>query len=770
MNFYALLAINFTHKLISLLVLTSGLLFSVGVFSQEYTITVNNANTELAIPDAIIKFTEIATQKSHFKVTNSQGEAPNNIKGLSSIHISYTGYKSVVDTIYSKTSKTYFLEKDIFLLDQVVVTSTRTKKALKNAPVLTQIITSKQMEARGFQNITDVLTTDIPGIEIQQHGYGANISAQGLEPENILILIDGERMAGETRSNIDYSRLNSQEVERIEIVKGAASALYGSQAMGAVINIITKKSKQKVYGSMSTQYTSLSEKNYPNLTSDNDNYSFKKNLDKANLTQNYTFGLNLGKWQSKTNYTQKAKDAYQLFDTDSIKQNFEAFDKVVYKPRNLEPTNILGIKDFTINQSIGFTPSKQFQIDAKASFYQHHQFDFFFDNIHDMYSDFSYSLKATYKPNQDSNYTLSWHDDTYKKFDYFEKLSENQINYSHRYINPKLIGSYQIFKKHLFTGGVEYLSESLLSDHFSGNELDTKNVSNGVIFLQDDIKISDKWNTIVGLRTDYHTSFGEHYSPKLSVMYKRYPFTIRTNFASGYRSPSLKELYTDWAIEGLWFIIKGNELLKPETNQYVATSFEYSKSKINTSVNVYYNAFKDKIEGIWLENQTIYQYQNTDNATLVGVDYLIHYQPLNALYIKGAYSYVYESRDEGIRIANNSPHTGSLQVGYAFQRKNYSLNASITGKYIGGKDFYDIDTFNYQGEQIEATYKVHYDAYDMWRLSLQQEFKNYLSITLGVDNLFDYTPKIITFNTSTTPGRSYFVGIKLDFEQLFNNN
>lgn len=738
------------------------LFLPISLFSQTGVLKFQDFETGMPLSEVNIIFSNINSTNNQYAISSTNGTTPNIIISKSKLSLILTGYISTIDTISPNTSKTYFLKPDVFQINQVVVTATRTPKNLKNTPIITQVITAKQIEARGFQNVMDVLQVDIPNIEIQQHGYGANLNVQGLKPVNILILIDGERLAGESRGNIDYSRLNTQEIERIEVVKGASSSLFGSQAMGAVINIITKKSNKKFYASVSSQFTSFYEKNFKSIKKEDEYYTAKKNLDRFNLTQNYTVGFNLDKWSSKTNFAHKTKDAYQLFGKDSISGYYSDLDTLVNKPIEFYPTNVNGIKDYTIFQSIGYKVNNKININTKASYYQHDEFDFvYFDNKRDFFNDFTYSIKASYKQNEKYNYVLSWNSDIYNKYDYFEKSNNSSKNYRHRTTNPKLTGSFQLNEKHLLISGIEYLDESLLSNQFNyDRELITKSISNTVFYIQDDYQLTKKWNAVIGLRSEFHNTFGLNFSPKLSVMYKKYPFTIRTSIASGYRSPSIKELYSNWDLLGL-FLIKGNEQLKPETNKYISTSLEYSKSKINTSLSLYRNAFKDKIEGVFNYNQTIYQYQNTENSTLIGIDYNLHYRPLKAWFLKLAYSYVHENKNEGFRLSTLSPHAGSLQVGYNYKKKNYDLNVSINGKYTGAKDAYATDIILYRGNNIEATYKTHYSDYSIWRFSIYQKYKN-TSFTIGVNNLFNYTPEVYTFNTTTSNGRSYFIGLKIN--------
>ncbi|HNV52991.1 MAG TPA: TonB-dependent receptor plug domain-containing protein, partial [Tenuifilaceae bacterium] len=116
---------------------------------------------------------------------------------------------------------------------------------MKETPVLTQLVSRKDISGIKATTVNDILEMEIPSVEMNLHGYGAALSSQGLEGKYTLVLIDGERMAGENDGNVDFSRINAANIEQVEIVKGASSALYGSNAIGSVINIITKKPSKK---------------------------------------------------------------------------------------------------------------------------------------------------------------------------------------------------------------------------------------------------------------------------------------------------------------------------------------------------------------------------------------------------------------------------------------------------------------------------------------------------------------------------------------------
>ena len=748
-------------RLLIILILS---IIPIWVFAQGAIIKVVDKDTKELLPYVNICFESLDSKQKQYAITSTNGEVVNPCNDSCIIAISFVGYKTKFDTLIANQNKTYYLENDIFNLDQVVVTATRSEKALKDAPVITQVITAKDISNRGITNVQDVLAQDIPGLEFQRGGFGSDIKMQGLEAKNILILIDGERMAGESGGNVDYSRLNTDNVERIEIVKGAASALYGSQAMGGVINIITKKSKKKWEVSAGARWAQMNEVNYPDLENDDDKYESKKNLDLQNLNINAAIGFKL-KWISgRTDFTAKSFDGYQLYDKNGITKDYINLDTVIYDAMNPFPTGINGYKDYSIKQRLDIPISKKMNLQLKGSYYNHDEYDFVPDNVFQNFEDYSYGGKLDYAISNKYNLIASYHYDNYRKFDYYEKLGEKEVNYQNIFINPKLIGSAKLGKYQELTSGVEYLSESLMTGLFAGNANTEKKNATSVFFLQDDVNFNKHWNLIIGARVDYHTAFGTHFSPKLSGMYKKKSWAFRANYAKGFRSPSLKELYMDWPIA--WFTIKGDENLKPETNNYFSGSVEYTKGFINTSVTAYYNKLENKIDGIWQNGQTVYQYVNVSEAELSGVEIMTQMRIYKHFLLSGAYSYLRDKRPQGELVSSASPHSGNVKLAYSFYRKKYRLNINLSANIIGAKDYQVSEQINYRGQKVEGIYPVHFDAYSIWRIAVSQHFLNGVNITLGVDNIFNFTADVVSFNTSTSPGRRAFVSMNIQLDKL----
>ena len=733
-------------------------------YTQNPIITVIDKDTKEALPYVNICFESFDQTEQQFAITNIKGEAKNPCKSNCTVAISFVGYKTIIDTLKASENKNYRLEQDVFNLDQVVVTATRTEKALKDAPVITQVITAKDMGNRGISNVKDVLSEDIPGLEFQRGGFGSDIKMQGLEAKNILILIDGERMAGESGNNVDYSRLNSDNVERIEIVKGAASALYGSQAMGGVINIITKKPRKKLEVSVSTKWTERNEYNYPDLEEDDYKYLYKKNLDLINLNLNASVGFNLKYISGRTDFSAKSFDGYQVYDKTGITKEFKNIDTTISNALNPFPTAVNGYKDYSFTQKLSIPINKKIKLDLKGSYYNHDEYDFVPNNVYQNYVDVSYGAKINYNISKKYSLVASYHQDTYEKFDYFEKLDKKERNYRNRFINPKLLAFGKLGQYQNITIGTEYLSDALLSDKFSKGNLEEKYSATSIVFIQDDITIGKRWNIIIGARTDIHSAFGAHFSPKVSTMYKLNPFTFRVNYAKGFRSPSLKELYMEWPIA--WFTIVGDENLKPETNDYISASVEFTKDWLNTSATVYKNWLENKIDGKWENSQTIYRYVNVSNSELSGFELLTKIKVLKHFTVSGAYSFLHDKRPQGELVSSASPHSGNCKLSYRIIHHQYEINFNISANFTGAKNYEVSEQIDYRGQTVEGIYAVHYDPYSIWRMSVNQKFFNGVDLTLGVDNIFDYTADIVSFNTSMSPGRKVFVSLKINIDRL----
>lgn len=766
----------FMKKLISFSLFA--ILFSMwmNLEAQNSAITVLDKETGKVIPYANICFEGVENGTKLYSITSLDGLAENKAKEKSVVIISFVGYETIIDTIYPKETKEYNLDTDLFNLNQVVVTATRTEKRLADVPVLTQVVLAKEIETRGISDISTLLVDDIPGIEFHSAGFGTDIKMQGLDATYVLFLVDGERMAGETEGNPDYNRINMNEVERVEIVKGASSALYGSQAMGGVINIITKKPREKVEFRLGGKFSQKNYTDFEDVKTNDDFYFYKNSLDLHNLNLNASLGFDLNKWQLKTSFQQKTHDAYNLTSTDTVYQDLVEYDTII---KDVPVSELPGLRDMTIDQTIKYQFNDKLSFSAKGSYYVHDQYDFKRDNAFDRFEDYNYYLKGKYKFNEGSDIEATYSYDIYKKWVISEKekgdvfYEEDRMSYSNDMTNFKVLSNSQLGEKHLLTSGLEYNGDALTTDMFEGGDLGAmleKLANTTVIYVQEDYKINAKLNLVGGFRLDYHSVYGEHFSPKLSAMYKWIPLTFRASYAQGFRAPTLKELFLDWDHLGI-FYLRGNPDLVPETNNYISLSSEYNRKNFNASINVYKNWFQNKIGGYWGiadDGKQEYVYANVGEADISGLEILFKYKISKSFFVSGGYSYIEDNQTiDEVNISAVAPHSGNFRIEYSYSRRVFDFKFNVSSRIIGEKDYYESTDITVNGLQEVATFKAHYDPYSLWKVSISQSFHNGISIVLGVDNVFDYKAPIVNFNSSLSPGRRGYISMNIKLDKLY---
>ncbi len=736
------------------------------LFAQKAKLLLVEKQNTKPVPYATIAWQELhnASNKG-YAVSNEKGEAELDVRLGKTIilTVSSIGCKSLCDTLKIEASQSIFIEEDVLNLSQITVTGTRTQHTLKNAPVLTQVITRQEIERTDATGITDVLEAEMPGMEMNRNGYGANMTMQGLDAQYTLILIDGERMAGETGGNVDYSRINASNIERIEIVRGASSTLYGSNAMGGVVNVITKKARKKFDISAGWRYAQNNQKNY-HLGSYHLNYEedFYKNQDKKNLNGNLSLGYRNKNFYTNTFFNLKSFDGYVLSDKEGLKHRYKDVDTTVVN--DLGSTGISGFSDYSISHKTGYDDGKKWAAELRGRFYKHEVFPVSAGNwLHDLYKSYTLGGHASHRFSKKSKLKLSHNTDIYDKYDVYErKNNEEKLNYKNTFHNTRLSYTTRIAGKHNVFIGAENLSEMLKTDMFvyDASEMVNKSTYDAVIVLQDEYHISEKLDAVLGVRTGYHSAFKSHFSPSATLKYKPADFlNLRANYARGFRSPTLKELYMNWDHLGMFQII-GNSNLQPETNDYFAFSADLidTKRKLNLSLISSYNKVYDKIDGVW-QGDSVVTYLNLDDVNLFNLEAIVKWRAHRHFNFKGGYVYTHRKRKtDAISLSEVSPHALSSQFEFLYSLKKLRLSANLAGKFYGGKTVTSENT-NKESTLYGKKYAIDYPAYWLWNFTANIHYGRHFWVSCGFKNLFDYTSPTVTMNTSPSIGRRFFMTI-----------
>jgi outer membrane receptor for ferrienterochelin and colicin len=768
------------------LLLTSG-----GAFAQQKRIglTVLEKGTDERIVGANVTYANNRDMKNPARtVTDANGKAELLLSGKDVCYYRITciGFGPLTGTFTAETPPgAVYMAQDAQDINEVVVTGARTVRPVKLSPVVTQVISGKAMVDAGYGDIQKVLQQQTPGLNIQKVGFGNEISMQGLDARHVLFLTDGERMTGDMAGNLDYERFNLHAIDRIEIVKGASSTLYGSRASGAVINLITKKPAEALAIDAGVRYAQPNERNYKNPQKEDFLYMFEQHADRPNLQSWVSAGWKTGALGSQTDVWYGESDAFYLYQAENDKKvytreanPFLTEDVTIVSRLARPPMGIEGVEHVSVSQKFFVEPIEELKLQVYGTGFWMNQFDLVQDLVFNQSKDFTAGAKATYRLKNWLSVTASLHADYYDRFKRHERRDERQKVYKSRILQPRLILTSNYFKGHSLIFGVERFTDELTSDRFAGkgsHKMLSRALEETEYYVQDEWDMTGGWMLSAGVRTNFSRQFGFMWMPKIAGKYspaERWSF--RANYSMGYRSPSIKELFFNWDHLGM-FMVKGNEYLKPEKNNYFSLGAEYSDDRFFVNATAYANLFRKKIEGVWriYDMQYNFEYMNLSSQNLIGGELLARWRMFDGLTLNASYSYVDVSEQDGLRINTTSPHAATGSVEYNLRRKNYALLAGFSASFMGRKLFDVQDRLTVDGVSHEAYFRCDLPAYALCNLNVTQTFRNKVKFTVGVDNVFNYKPETLgsgltAFNVPATAGARGYVQVEVMIGEWIN--
>lgn len=759
---------------------------------QKVKLEVLEKGTEQPIIAANVIYADNeALRNPQYAITNTSGQAELKLpsKGICYYKVTYIGYVPVTGKIGgTQDEKVIYMKEDDLGINEVVVTGSRTARPIKMSPVTTQVLGGKALVDAGYSNLQQALQQETPGLNIQKVGFGNEISMQGLDARHVLFLMDGERMTGDMAGNLDYERFNLHAIDRVEIVKGASSTLYGSRAAGAVINLITKKTDKPLSIDVGIRYGQMNERNYKHPQPKDFLYMFEQNADRPNLQSWVSAGFKAGKFTSQTDVWYSESDAFYMYQAENDKKvytkeanPFLPHDITVVSNAVRPPMGIEGKEHITVSQKLYYNPNPNLSVLVYGSSFFMNTYDLIQDMTFSQARDWTAGTKVTYHVKDWFSVTGSLHADFYDRFKRHERIDKRQKDYESSIYQPRLTVTSNYFNGHSLILGMEHTSDELTSDRFSGNanhDLKTRALKETEYFLQDEWTINPRWMISAGIRTNFSKAFGFMGMPKVAAKYSPDKhWSLRANYSMGYRSPSIKELFFNWDHLGM-FMIRGNENMRPEKNNYFSLGAEYSNDRLFVSGTAYGNYFRDKIEGVWriYDMQYNFEYTNLSQQRLLGLEVLARWSVLDCLTLNGTYSFVDVSKNKGIQVNTTSPHAATASMDYKYMKKNYRLNAVFSASYMGGKKFdvQDRVFVKEENKSYDAYFRCDLPQYVLCNLSVSQTFWNKVKLTLGMDNLFNYVPKtlgsgITMFNVPATAGARGWVQVEFMLDDVINS-
>lgn len=686
---------------------------------------------------------------------------------LSLTHVSYRPQKFASDG--KQEHVTIVMEESYINMGQVVVTGTGTHNRATHSPVPIQVITDKEIERAHATSLEEALTKLTGSVTSMTNGMGTTISLNGIHDEYILVLENGKRLTGDDR----FNRINIANVKRIEIQNGASSALYGSDAIAGVINIITDDTKNKVNMSNTTHYTS-----------------------KGRFTEGLNVDFNAGKFSSYTSYQRKEADNWQVntydeegyktgrpissgFLSDNISQRFDfhANDRLSLYARG----NFYNYETRRPQTATYFKAGKK-KDEAGNPIYEETQ-AYTYDLLHES---FNYGAGGKYIINPSAYIEADFLADHYKSsYDYFLKSGSNEkgdksMRERTHYYNATVKGIFRLNKWNKLSAGVEYVNENFKSET---DNIGFENIYTLSAFAQDEMHIVKDLQAVLGVRYIYNENFGSYATPNVALMYKPGNFNFRFSYSTGFRTPTLHDLYATDEAKTSSRCTVANPGLKPEKSNFFSLNAEYTCSRFTVSVTGFYNQIRDMIDYRVLSDEeihnmgldekhetfsTIRQRDNVNRATVRGVNARTNIYIAGGVSVGGSYTYTdteaetetYDTKTK-TTVTETSPvdksmkHVGNAYANWTKEWKNYTLNINLNG--------------HLQSQRYSSTYG-YAPGYGQWDLHTRHTVKLdavILEPGIGIQNIFnkrDTRPWNSNYST-IDPGRAVYVSMAVRFRK-----
>ena len=655
---------------------------------------------------------------------------PSLLPGSRTLEFSHIGYATISKTVSvvegAPLTLTIKLQPNAVKLDEVVYTATRTQQLLKDVPVSTELVTRSEMDKSVSLTAADALESQI-GVDVREDFSGQGVMLQGIDPERVLILVDGNRVIGRINGSIDLDQISTRGIQQIEVVKGAISTLYGSEAIGGVINIITADPVDPLRIDLDLTgggwFPAGSSSTKARMTNPALDISWKHGRlgvrGGIRYENNGAMDIDPSTPQTEGSPATERTGGYLRADVDiSPAARFIANARLLNENQTwLEETGIPGINLVRNDEELNVRSE--------------------------------YSGELVCKPTWADHYSVKLYRSTmYHNWAKYTQLSHRRLDLSRNmeaYNQLSLQLTRAILPTHLMTVGldgyiwdisartemtlVEGGAPIMNVDDFSS----TLTAWDG--FLQDEWSLGRLWKLVPGIRYERHEIYGENISPRLSAMWSpTETIRVRASVGKGYRAPSAKELYFTFNHSSVGYMVEGNPNLRPETSTNLDLSVEHTYEDRSTSrISVFYNDLRNLIEFDSLTaNDTywvgIYRYENITSARTSGVELEKTQQLLAHLQLKGAYSYLSTHNYEtGGALVRRPTHTARWELTWTPGK----WSARLWGRYIGKALYQDkYDTDNQSSSEYTTPYSI-------WSVAVSRKVGEGMTLVAKVENMFD---------------------------------
>ncbi|MFT4565974.1 MAG: outer membrane receptor for ferrienterochelin and colicins [Saprospiraceae bacterium] len=654
-------------------------------------------------------------------------------------------------------------------IEDIIVTATRTYRELSSLPLKSNIITKETIENTNSLRLSDILNEQTGLITIPDFGGGQGLQLQGLDSEYTLIMIDGAPLIGRSAGTLDLNRISVTNVKQIEIVKGASSCLYGNEALGGVINIITEKPTDGFSAELQGRYGSL------NTSDISANGRYQKRKTSATISAN-RYGS--GGYRLNSN---------SITPTVAPFRNYTTHGKLKYA-FNKNTSISLSSRYFYQNQDVISTSDNGEAINKEI-------------NNH---VKVSHSFDDKWKIETELYHTNFLAEDYESTINGLEEISQ----FDQTLLKPETRIHLQLSKHNTLLGGIGLTHESLTRSDFILNP--EFNAPYG--YLQYDTSPNDKLNIIGGFRYDSHSAYKAQLSPKLAA---RYTFNdklvLRASVGYGYKAPAFRQLYFDFTNSTVGYTVLGyyavqsripdlnakgeiinvivpissfSNQLNPENSVSLNVGIDYyHSSDLEIKVNVFQNQISDLIDTRIIARKTngqnVFSYYNVKRVSTKGLEIDTKFKGFRNIIVSAGYQLLFafdqDARSafrDGTIYGRTSPATPSFQmkssdyfglynrsrhmanVKVDYNSTDAKWNTNIRGVYRSKYGLYDSNGNSYLDKYDEFV-----SGYMIWDIAINRKLINNYKIGLGINNILGFTN---TENISNLSGKLFYANLKIN--------
>ena len=660
----------------------------------------------------------------------------------------------------SMTSRTYNL-------NPVVVTGSGHHQRLKSTVTPVRVLSSQEIREQGITTFDGVLTRMMPQTSMAPSSMGSFLRMNGLGNKYILILINGQKLSGDISNNVDLNRINMSRVKRIEVLDGAASSLYGSDAIAGVINIITDQPTR----------------DFVNMTSDT------RVSGHGVLTESVSLDIYKNGFGSYTSFSHDRADSYRNNDLE-YQKNSDTETQSSIAPL------FTGYRSTIIGQKFTYAPNQHLALNAgldysyKITDRPETRTDIAGGTDYEMrYKGFRWNVGGIHKFTAKNSLQADFVVDRFrygKEYDVETKtnaVGDYVQSKKQRMMEGQLKAILGLTKNSTTIIGANWRQENLTAS--SGN-ID-QHVYSLAAYAQHEMRFLKDFTATLGVRLTHHETFNQHLTPKATLMYAPGNFRFRATYSAGFRAPGLDELYYHYfsVNRGKAQISFGNKDLKPEKSNYFSLNAEYRAQQIAVSITGFLNRINDMVvkQNVDVDDATRKMllaefpemtqdqadkmvsyalYQNSDKGDVKGLQVNVSANIFEGFNLSANYVYTYartKSDDEWTVLERSIRHAATITANYHHTWGRYGLNVNLNGR-LQSKTYY---TGNYEDAPGFGVWNLHTThSLDVLRWA-------YIEPSIGIDNIFNKVDRRIDSSTRKyalySPGRMLVVGLKLTFKQ-----